>query len=319
MKKTKIMLLAAASLVISGALLFAAVMTVCGWDFRKLNTSEFVNSSYEIAEEFYGVSVDSDTADIVFLPSDDGKCRVDCHEFEKSNHEVSVKDGKLNIKLNEQRKWYEQIFNIGSPKVNIYLPKTEYGALVLKNSTGDVTLPSDFTFESIDITASTGDVESRASAKGQIKIKLSTGDIKIENVTAESLALTVSTGEIELRSVKTVGNVKINVSTGEAELSGVSCKSLISKGTTGDISLNGVIATEKFSIERSTGEVELDGCEAAEIFIKTSTGDVEGTLLSGKDFVAKSNTGDVYVPQNDARGGRCEITTDTGDIKIRIV
>ena len=95
------------------------------------------------------------------------------------------------------------------------------------------------------------------------------------------------------------------------------CKNVVSNGNTGAISLKNVIAAEKFSIERSTGDVKFDGCDAAEIFVKTDTGDVTGSLLSNKIFVVEADTGSVDVPKT-ATGGKCEITTDTGDINISI-
>ena len=88
--------------------------------------------------------------------------------------------------------------------------------------------------------------------------------------------------------------------------------------SSGDISLKNVISTEKISVERSTGDVTLDRSDAAELFIMTSTGDVEGSLLTNKVFITKTDTGRIDVP-NSIIGGRCEITTDTGDIKISIL
>lgn len=81
--------------------------------------------------------------------------------------------------------------------------------------------------------------------------------------------------------------------------------------------MKNVIATEKFSIERSTGDVTFDGADAAEIFVKTDTGDVKGSLLTDKVFITETDTGRVDVPKTTI-GGRCEITTDTGDISIEI-
>ena len=70
-------------------------------------------------------------------------------------------------------------------------------------------------------------------------------------------------------------------------------------------------------MEVKSQHVVLDGCDAAEIFVKTDTGDVTGTLLSEKVFVTTTDTGKVEVPRS-VSGGRCEITTDTGDIRISI-
>jgi hypothetical protein len=44
---------------------------------------------------------------------------------------------------------------------------------------------------------------------------------------------------------------------------------------------------------------------------------VKGSLLTDKIFFAKSETGRVIVPES-MTGGRCEIKSDTGDIKITV-
>ena len=54
------------------------------------------------------------------------------------------------------------------------------------------------------------------------------------------------------------------------------------------------------------------------MFVETDTGDVTGSLLSDKVFITKSDTGSIDVPKT-VTGGKCEITTDTGDIKIEII
>ena len=101
-------------------------------------------------------------------------------------------------------------------------------------------------------------------------------------------------------------------------MTGVTCKTLTSTGSTGKIALKNVIATDNFYVERSTGDVRLENCDAGEIRIKTSTGDVTGTLRSEKVFLAKTSTGKVRVPDT-ITGGRCEITTSTGDIDIQLI
>ncbi|MBQ1821155.1 MAG: DUF4097 family beta strand repeat protein [Clostridia bacterium] len=74
---------------------------------------------------------------------------------------------------------------------------------------------------------------------------------------------------------------------------------------------------EQISIERSTGDVRFEQCDAAELSIDTDTGDVTGSLRSDKVFIAQSHTGDVSVPGSTS-GGKCRITTDTGDIRITV-
>lgn len=132
---------------------------------------------------------------------------------------------------------------------------------------------------------------------GTICVKTSTGDIRVQTVSADTVDLSVSTGDVTISDLR--------------------CKTILSGGSTGDMFLKNVIATETISIERNTGDVLFDSCDAAEILVKTDTGDVKGGLLSDKVFIAHTDTGRVDVPKT-AAGGRCEITTDTGDIVIAI-
>ena len=317
-KSAKTWLIAAASLVTIGAILFAAVMTVYHWDFSRLSTERFETNTHEISEEFSGIEMNTDTADILFAASSDDMCRVVCYERENIKHSVSVRDGTLTVSVADDREWYEYIgFSFHSPTVTIYLPKTEYASLVIKESTGDITLPEDFTFGSIDLNVSTGDTDCLASSAGLMRIKTTTGDIRLQNLSAGELDLTVSTGHVDVKSVSCGGNVEVSVSTGKTELKDITCNSIHSDGSTGDIALKNVITEEMISIERSTGDVRFEGCDAGELEIKTDTGDVTGSLLSDKVFIAHSDTGKIDVPETTS-GGKCKITTDTGDIKLSV-
>lgn len=278
-KTTKIWLIIATTLLLTGCIIFGGVMTVYKWDFSKLSTNKYETNKYDIADNFKNISINVKTADIVFVASEKAKTEVVCYEQDNANHEVSVDNDTLTIKLVDERKWYEYIgINFRTPKITVYLPQGEYGNLT---------------------------------------VSASTGDIDIKNLSAENINLTVTTGEIEAKSITCNGDFKTTVSTGEVELKDVSCKNLSSNGNTGDITLKDVIAEEKFAIERSTGDVKFERCDANEIFVKTDTGDVKGSLLSDKVFITQTDTGNIDVPKTII-GGRCEITTDTGDIKITV-
>ncbi len=316
-KSTKIWLVTATLLVVVGVIIFSAVMFEYDWDLTKLNTEKYETNTHEIAEDFNGISLDSNTADIILAMSDDEKCRVECYEEEKAKHSVVVQDDTLVVKVTDRRSWYDYIgISFDSPRITIYLPKTEYASIFVKDSTGDVEIPKEFKFEDADITLSTGDINFFASVSDFIKIKTSTGDIRIENASAGKLELSSSTGKITLSDIICEGDVEIGVSTGKTSLNGIECKNVISCGSTGDISLKNVIASEKFSLERSTGDITFENSDADEIFVQTDTGDVTGTLLSEKVFIISTDTGDIDVPES-VSGGRCEITTSTGDVYFK--
>jgi DUF4097 and DUF4098 domain-containing protein YvlB len=307
-----------AALVIIGAIIFVAVMTAYRWDFSKLGSAKYETNTYEITEDFSSICVNTETADILFVASEDGTCRVVCYESEKTRHSVEVRDGTLTVAMVDERAWVDHIgFSFKTPKITVYLPASEYASVCIKESTGDVEIPKNFSFESMDISISTGDVKNYASASGMVKIKASTGDILVEGVSAGAMDISVTTGKVTASDVNCQGDVTINVSTGKAEVTNLRCVNLTSDGSTGNIKLNNVIADELLSVERSTGDVRLDGCDAGELYLKTTTGSITGTLLTEKVFQAKSTTGRVDVP-NTITGGRCAASTTTGNIEISI-
>lgn len=276
-KQTKIWLITATALIVTGLILFSAVMTVYNWDFKKLSTEKYETKAYEISEDFSNIKINTDTADVVFAASDDGICKVVCYQNVKIKHSVYAEDGTLNICSTDKKKWY---MNIGisfiSPKITVYLPKSEYNTISVKESTGDITL---------------------------------------KKLSADTVDLSVSTGEIFISDVN-CKNIKSGGSTGDITLKNVNAEEKISlKRNTGDIKLQQSLAKE-ISLKASTGDIKLDRCDAADISVKTSTGNVNGTLLSEKVYKAHSDTGNVNVPKSSGNE-KCSIQTDTGDIVIK--
>lgn len=317
-KKTKIWLIIAVSLVIIGGIVLGVIMNILHWDFSKLSTVKYKTNDYRFSENFENISITTDTADIVFLPSDNTSTFVTCYEAENMTHTVTIQDGTLKIEFNDTRKWFAFIgFSFSKPKITVSMPQGEYTDLAIKSSTGDVQIPNNFTFATMDMQGSTGNVINHASVSGSVQIKRSTGDIQVENITASSLDLSVSTGKITVSNTKISDNINLRVSTGKTDLTNVQCNKLTATGNTGDIALTSVIATENFTIRRTTGDITFNRCDAGEISVITDTGKVCGSLLSDKIFITETDTGRVNVPKTTS-GGKCEITTDTGDIKITI-
>ena len=321
MKRTTMVWLAAAvCLVLVGGAGFSLAMAANHWDFRALGSDRMKTSTFDISEDFRDISIRSDTEKIMLLPSDDGTGKVVCYEAEKEPHSVSVKNGTLSVELTDLRNWYDHIafFSFETPTITVYLPQKQYASLSIKESTGNITIPGDFLFESVEIDVSTGDVDCRASASGLLRIESDTGDLYLDGFSAGELDLTVSNGKVEVQSAKCEGSIGVRVSTGKAKLTDVSCGSIRSVGNTGDITLKDVVAAESISITRTTGDVRFERCDAGGLRIETDTGSVTGSLLSDKVFLTETDTGKVNVPKTVA-GGRCEITTDTGDIHIEII
>jgi DUF4097 and DUF4098 domain-containing protein YvlB len=316
----KIWLIVAAVLVLAGIGLFAAATSMNHGQMVWKTSSNMVTNTYTIREEFRNISIRCDTDEIVFVPAKDGKCTVEFYEYENEKHTAEVKNGTLEIAVAERNgKWTDHMSLVsgGIPKMTIALPESAYEALRIREDTGDIDLPAAFSFDTVDIEVSTGDVECGASASGRLQITTSTGGITVKGLSAGEMALSVSTGTVRAESVQCKGDLSLHVSTGRSELKDVTCRNFTSTGSTGKVGMKSLVAKEAIRIERSTGDVTFEGCDAEEIYVKTTTGDVSGTLLSDKVFLTESDTGKIRVPKT-ITGGRCEISTDTGDIEFTV-
>ena len=319
-KSTLISLIVAGVLIVFGAGLFCGAMSAVDWDFTALSGHEYVTNTIEISKPFVGIEIETDTADIHFAVSEDGSKYVECGDIEGIEYRVEVDNGILKIQAVDTRAWYEYI-SIGitpASYVTVYLPAGEYGSLSIKESTGDVEIPEDFTFFEMDIALSTGDVSIASDVRNAAKITTDTGDITLQNASVGALELQVNTGKITVSDVVCAGDACVTVDSGKTFLTNLTCRDLTTTGSTGDLNMKNVIASGAFDIQRDTGDVSFEGCDAASIKVVTDTGDVTGTLLSDKVFVYRTSTGDVDLPKTTT-GGTCDITTDTGDIIITIV
>ncbi len=291
-------LFAAVVLVLVGAVIVCGAFAAIGFDFSKLSTYRFATSIYELDDDFDNILINTKNAEIAFFPSDDGLCRVECFEEEKTKHSVKAEENTLLIDISDSREWYDYIgIGFGTPTVKIYLPKDTYTSLSVTTVTGDIELPDSFGFEEVSITGKTSKISCFANVSESAELYTTTGDIILSSDETETITLSATTGDITVIDT--------------------ACNSLDAKNRTGETRLENVIAKKSITAENSTGGIYFESCDAAEITVETSTGDVEGTLLSGKTFVTDTRTGDVNVPRS-VEGGKCKITTTTGDIEIEI-
>lgn len=318
-KAVKIWLTVAAALIALGVILFAVSMIANGWDFNKLGTVTYTTNIYEIDGDFKNISIDVETTKIEFVPAENGRCKIVCFEDEKVRHSASIQNGTLTIDTVDTRKWYEHFsISFDQPKMTVYLPENEYDSLSIETDTGDIAIPKDFSFDTLKIDGDTSDVDCLASASQNIEIKLSTGDIRLKELATDQLKLTTDTGRIHINTADVGANIRIETDTGRVELTDTSCNELYAESDTGSITLKNVIGAGSFTIESDTGDITFDRSDAAEIFAQTDTGDIAGTLLSDKVFLTETSTGRISVPKT-VTGGKCELKTSTGDIKIEVI
>ena len=289
-KAAKIGILAGAFVftVLTAALLFAGIASA------KVDKK---TKTYDSLESFTSIKIDTDVTDIDLKVGD--KAKVVCEETTKEVHHVSVSDNTLNIKFESKRKFYEQMFSFGQNlKVTVYLPSISYNDLTIANDTGDINISS-LNFKTVSITSSTGNLSlDKVSVAETSYFKASTGSVKLNEVTTKSLEVNTSTGNINLTKVTVLDNMKASASTG-------------------NVKMNNVLVAKKMTVKTSTGNIEAVDSDAESLSIEASTGNVKLGLLTDKIIFPETSTGSADYPHLTS-GGKCEIKTSTGNIKVTI-
>lgn len=261
-----------------------------------LKSSE-VTKTYSIEQTYNNIKIEGKTFDLNIYTSSNDETKIIYTETKKVSFEIKVIDGVLTVNQNDNRKFYDKLFNFSDYEVELYISQKVIDSLTVKGSIGDIEVNKGVSFNNVDIINSMGDIDFNSNVTNNLIINNSTGDIEIENS-------------------KIGGTLSIKTKTGDVELNNVNCNKLDIKITTGDVELHNSIVTTDFVHVGSTGDVQFNDFDANNIDVSVSTGDVKGTLKSNKIFIAKSKTGAINVPETTI-GGICKITTSTGSIKIR--
>lgn len=278
---------------------------------------QLTGHTHEAEGEFSQIRIETVFSDIEFIKAE-GNCRVVTSDTEKLYHKVEVENGVLTVRQIDTRKWIDQIgIIVHRPKTTVYLPAGEYDSLTVKADTGSLTIPAWYSFGSIDIKGDTASVNCMANS-GELRVQVDTGSVTIDGITAGRIDISTDTGRIGMKSVTNTGKTTLRSDTGKVSLTDISCSDLDVSCDTGGVTLTNVLSSGYLIVKCDTGSVTLDRSDAASIRIDTDTGSIRGTLLTGKQFFASSSLGSVSVPESTEGAGRCELTTDTGSIKIEI-
>ena len=300
------------TLLVGGAVIFAIGLATAPKEVATSNT-------YTIEDSFNSFDIDVGVSDVVFTKSEDGSSKIICDETDKIFHTVTAADNVLKISQRDDRVWYNRIFNFSfvNYKVTIAIPEGEYSSLTVKNSTGNVVVPHDFSFDSMNVSLSTGNANIKSNVTNDAVVKVSTGNINLSSLTAKNLNVESSTGNMLIQDVAVTGDINLKASTGHIHTNKLTGNNLVVKTSTGYVKLTDTVLTNNITIETDTGDVRFEDSDAETLKITTHTGDVTGTLLTSKIFYVETSTGHTNYPHS-TEGGLCEIKTKTGDVNISI-
>ena len=305
-------------LAILGLLVVLAALIVAKFDLQRFYTIHYESHGYEIAEEFQSLSISTEGASLTVLASDDGVCRVICNEANSVFYSIAVQDGTLHISLDDTREWYERrlSFTLASPDITVYLPVGSYLDLSLSNTSGSIRVEPAYTFASILLSSTSGDITCTASAQGGITARTESGDVKLSAARAATLNATTSTGKISLWELEAHA-ISAASRTGDIRLADIASTEISATTEPGKITVIDTTAVGSLYIRSTSGKVSLRRADAAAITVETSSGDISGSLLSPKLFDVSSEHGRVSHPDS-AGSAPCTVRTKRGSVRLDV-
>lgn len=318
-KGKKIALIAAGCMILVGLVMAAGGLAAARFDVSGLNTVSLETNTYEIEEAFHHISIDGAGSDVRLYPWEEDTCKVVCTEEDDVTFEMEVKDDTLHIVRHNSgvRILHFGVF-LEETGISVYLPEKAYGSLVILTSSGNVTVPEEFQFASADVRSTSGEIKMLASIGGSLSAQSQSGNIQVGNASPETLEAKSTSGEITIEAVKTKAEIQVKSTSGDVTLTDVEGKAIAATTTSGEITLSRVVLAENIQLKSTSGDIELRDSDGAELSIQTTSGKVSGTLLSEKIFRIDTTSGDTNVPPS-ASGGKCEVTTRSGDVDFQII
>ena len=348
----------AGGLILAGLACIAVGLGLGGHESLLGEDPSLVTTTLTPEGEFTSISVDTITADVEFLYTEDGICRVEARDRQGITYTAKILDSTLLIRAEDHRSWMDHIEFFGvsqNPTVTVYLPAKSLKALTVDVTTGDVSIPRDFTFSgNVAMSAGSGDLTLLAAVEGDTSLETTTGDITVEgkhktvtasattgdiilrHVDAKELNASVTTGSVKVQkavavAVSTVSGtgdviledvitddaIRVTTTTGDQQLLRVLCGSMTLRAGSGDVPLTESVTLGHAAVKTTTGDVTFVRSDAVTLSVDVTTGDVTGSLLTSKIFSVVSTSGSVNVPQFSV-GGLCEIKTTSGSVRITI-
>ncbi len=316
--------IASACIFCVGMLLSLCALGTVKFDITKLNTDKKIEriSKTLSAADINTVEISVYTDNIVILPSTDDSAHISYTDTSFVTHVLNSDNGKLSlISEGNKLKWFEYIglnFSFDND-VELYLPESYSGSIILRSTTGKVEL-SDFNgIKTVDITSSTGNINLSDIEAAELYASASTGTIWVYNITADTAILSASTGSVTFSESSCANSLTVSTTTGKVKLESCTIPSLKVTVTTGSIGIYAVTCEKSANLSSSTGSITLSDLLTKSLTAKTSTGDVKGTLRGSESkyaITSSSNTGNNNLAQRTTGERTISIHTSTGNIHI---
>ncbi len=291
-------------------------------------------TEYSLANFF--VSQPKTKTETVDLPFDsveiiESNCRVEVRfddganaavkypEKGASKQSVSVKNGKLTVKANDGRTFFERLkFSLEKPTVTVYIPINNHVDSLSVNTTSGtihVYYSNTCVIGDIKLTSKTGNIYSDSLASGNISLKSEKGLLSVSNAKPQNVKAVTKSGDVTLSTLEIANSCKAKTDSGKLKINKVRAQTIESENIKGKNELYDAWADTLLSVKSEKGNIQLKACDGKLIKVQNGSGSIKGTIRSERSYNVMTSFGKVEIPK-DSIGEPCELSTVSGDIEI---
>lgn len=264
----------------------------------KINFSGFVRGGKQIkllqqtvkADDISDIRIDMSSAEVIINPSETDEILVTYRGPESLKNKldltVSVKGGELTIEQSTTRQFFfMNWWSLTSRVLEISLPESYSGDLVIANSSGDLTVSGEYKLAEFTSSLTSGDCRLEKIACSDFKIVSTSGNVTLGSIEADELDISLTSGRIEAGILSGDGSV-------ESVSGGVSIDELDGKyrlsTTSGDIDVSAFSGSG--SVSCSSGDIDIGVIESqGDLTIKAISGSVDVSLGKDTAYLIKAN------------------------------
>ncbi len=317
-KSTKVILIVALCMFLSGIFVCMSALSMKGMDFDNMFKD---NSTVRVAtydEVFLSVDAQVKSGSLEIFPTSDDELKIECTEPENTYYDIKFEGDTLVIRRIDNRQWHQYFMNFSREGIKIYLPERAYEDIKLDASSGKIIVNDGLSCRNLTAESTSGSVRAYGiNAQELVSLKGTSGQVVSDTVKAENMKVSCTSGKVTLGNIELTGDLNVENSSGNVEASSVNCTSFSAENTSGGITCSGVIAQDNINAKNTSGSINILQSDAQTLNLKSTSGSIRGTLLSDKIFIAESTSGSVKVPQT-TQGGICKVKTTSGSVDITV-
>lgn len=280
---------------------------------RDVDTGSDADSQSFKGEDVREIEINAQGADVVILPSFDGKVTVSAQKLEV--YSISLdKNGVLSVEKKGKDK--VTIFGLNLtgdlPELRVTMPKEQITSLEVNNSCGNITLEKHALGE-VELETDMGDVYVHLTECLSAELSSDCGEVKAFHlVSSRDLSADCDMGDVRLENCEAGGKLTADSSCGKVTV--IDCTAVDAElgSDLGDVAVSNLDCVRDVSIDCDCGAIKLSKLSAGRsIEIENSMGSIEGTLAGSiSDYSIESKT--------DLGSNNLPSKLELGTIKLKV-